>query len=118
MPDADSALRAEIEKVRDRARLQALAQGVSTDEADRRGQKAVDDFCGKWGIRPEMVGTIATATGVTECHLSARHTLESAMQFRRNDIPMGAAAVPGEYERKEASAALIRTALVAGASQS
>ena len=57
MPDADSALRAEIEKVRDRARLQALAQGVSTDEADRRGQKAVDDFCGKWGIRPEMVST-------------------------------------------------------------
>ena len=57
MPDADAALRAEIEKVRDRARLQALAQGDSTDEADRRGQKAVDDFCGKWGIRPEMVST-------------------------------------------------------------
>jgi len=56
MPDADDALRAEIEKVRDRARLQALAQGLSTDEADRRGQKAVEEFCGKWGIRAEMVG--------------------------------------------------------------
>ena len=63
------------------------------------------------GIRAEMVLSIAAATGVTECHLSARHSLESPMTFRRRpDIPMGASAVPGEYERKIASAALIQQA--------
>ncbi len=62
------------------------------------------------GIRPEMVPSIAAATGVTECHLSARHSLESPMAFRRPDIPMGATSVPGEYERKVASAALIQQA--------
>jgi hypothetical protein len=56
MADADDALRGEIEKVRERARLQALAQGLPPDESDRRGQKAVNDFCAKWGIRPDMVG--------------------------------------------------------------
>jgi copper homeostasis protein len=62
------------------------------------------------GIRAEDVRRIAAATGVTECHLSARHVLESLMQFRRPDIPMGAASAPGEYERKIASAELIRMA--------
>lgn len=62
------------------------------------------------GIRPEMVAAITAATGVNECHLSARHTQDSGMVFRREDIPMGAAAVPGEYEYKIASAGLIRLA--------
>lgn len=62
------------------------------------------------GIRPEFIPRLAAATGVTECHLSARETFDSPMQFRRAGIPMGAASVPGEYERKVASAALIRAA--------
>ena len=62
------------------------------------------------GIRPETVAAVIAATGVTECHLSARHAPGSPMQFRRHDIPMGATAVPGEYARKVASAALIRAA--------
>ena len=56
MGEADSALREEIEKVRERARLQALAQGLGPDAAAAQGNVAVEEFCSRWGIRPEMVG--------------------------------------------------------------
>lgn len=62
------------------------------------------------GIKAEMIPDIVTATGVTECHLSARHSVESPMVFRRTDIPMGALEVPGEYTAKVASSSLIRLA--------
>jgi len=62
------------------------------------------------GIKPDRVAEIAAATGVKECHLSARETVSSPMIHRRPDIPMGAASVPGEYERKIASARLVRLA--------
>ena len=62
------------------------------------------------GIRAEVVAGIVDATGVTECHLSARSPVESGMIHRRPDIPMGAGVVPGEYEQKVADAALVRLA--------
>lgn len=60
------------------------------------------------GVKPERVTELVRATGVGEVHLSARVSVPSPMRFRRPDIPMGATAVPGEYERKTASADLIR----------
>jgi copper homeostasis protein len=60
------------------------------------------------GVKPERVTELVRATGVTEVHLSARSSVPSPMRYRRPDIPMGATAVPGEYERKTASADLIR----------
>jgi copper homeostasis protein len=65
------------------------------------------------GVKPERVTELIQATGVTEVHLSARVSVPSPMRFRRPDIPMGATAVPGEYERKTASAELIRATLAA-----
>jgi copper homeostasis protein len=62
------------------------------------------------GVRPELVAEIIRRTGVTEVHLSARRAEESPMQYRRPEIPMGATKVPGEYELKIASAAIIRAA--------
>jgi copper homeostasis protein len=62
------------------------------------------------GITADSVARTAAVTEVTECHLSARESIASSMNFRREDIPMGAPVVPGEYERKVASAALIRRA--------
>ncbi len=56
MAEADSALRAEIEKVRERARLQVLAQGLDPEAAEIQADAAVEDFCTRWGIRPEMLG--------------------------------------------------------------
>lgn len=62
------------------------------------------------GVTPDTIDRIASVTGVAECHLSARESIASPMTFRREDIPMGAPAVPGEYERRIASVALIRRA--------
>ena len=62
------------------------------------------------GVRPELIEEIIQRTGVSEIHLSGRCSEESPMQYRRPEIPMGAAKVPGEYERKVASAEIIRAA--------
>ncbi|WP_193210766.1 copper homeostasis protein CutC [Luteolibacter marinus] len=51
------------------------------------------------GIKPDQVGEILRRTGVGQIHLSARSLQESPMTFRRPEIPMGGAKVPGEYER-------------------
>ena len=65
------------------------------------------------GVTPELIPEILRRTGVSEVHLSARVALPSPMQYRRPDIPMGAATVPAEYERKTASEAIIRAARAA-----
>lgn len=62
------------------------------------------------GVTPEIIPEIVRRTGLREIHLSAREALPSPMRHRRPDIPMGAASVPGEYERKTASVPIIRAA--------
>lgn len=65
------------------------------------------------GLRPELLGEVIAATGVSQVHLSARSLRESPMTFRRPEIPMGATSVPGEYERRIADVALIQAARTA-----
>lgn len=65
------------------------------------------------GVTPANAAELVARTGVREIHLSARSAGESPMRHRRPDIPMGAAAVPGEYERKTADPAIIRAARAA-----
>lgn len=62
------------------------------------------------GIKVEQIAEIVAATGVDQVHLSARSLRDSPMQFRRRDIPMGAATVPGEYDRRIADAAIVARA--------
>lgn len=62
------------------------------------------------GIKVDQIAEIIAATGVDQVHLSARSLQDSSMQFRRRDIPMGAATVPGEYERRIADAAVVARA--------
>lgn len=62
------------------------------------------------GIKAEHISEIMNATKVDQIHLSARSLQESAMSYRKPEIPMGAATVPGEYERLIADAALIAKA--------
>ncbi|MCX6876864.1 MAG: copper homeostasis protein CutC [Verrucomicrobia bacterium] len=62
------------------------------------------------GVKPENIAEIIRRTGVTEVHLSARVSVPSTMRHRRPDLPLGAATVPGEYEHKTASTAIIRAA--------
>jgi len=62
------------------------------------------------GVTPEMIPEIMRRSGAREIHLSARVAVPSPMRHRRPDIPMGAASVPDEYERKTASESIIRAA--------
>ncbi|WP_035611872.1 copper homeostasis protein CutC [Haloferula sp. BvORR071] len=62
------------------------------------------------GIKAAQIAEIVAETGVDQVHLSARSLLESPMQFRKPEIPMGAATVAGEYERRIADAVLVAKA--------
>jgi copper homeostasis protein len=62
------------------------------------------------GLRPGLVAALRQS-GIREFHLSARSTYASPMAFRRPDMAMGAAAVPGEYERKAADPEILRSML-------
>lgn len=62
------------------------------------------------GVTAEGIPEIVRRTGVAEVHLSARVAGPSPMRYRRPDIAMGSASVPGEYERKTASEPIIRAA--------
>jgi copper homeostasis protein len=60
------------------------------------------------GLKPEHFDRLRPH-GFREFHLSARTSVESPMVYRRPDIPMGAAEVPGEYVRRQADPALLRS---------
>lgn len=52
------------------------------------------------GVTAIRVPELLVATGCHEVHLSARCQVASSMRHRRDDIPMGAATVSGEYVHK------------------
>lgn len=60
------------------------------------------------GVVAARVPELIAATAAREVHLSARHTIDSAMEFRRADIPMGASVVMGEYDHKVADVAQLQ----------
>jgi copper homeostasis protein len=62
------------------------------------------------GLRHDLVAPLRRV-GVQEFHLSARSSFPSPMEYRRPDIPMGAPAVPGEYERRAADPEILRAML-------
>ena len=59
------------------------------------------------GNAAELVGK----TGTNQIHLTGRGFVDSAMRFRRPEIPMGAVSVPGEYEHRTTHPDLIRPLL-------
>lgn len=59
------------------------------------------------GVNGQNAAQLAK-TGVSALHLSGSQTTESAMQFRRPNVPM-ASNVPSEYERMQSSESLIHT---------
>jgi copper homeostasis protein len=52
------------------------------------------------GITPRNIERIVAGTGVSEVHLSARHTVESRMQHRNSGCFMGGTLRPPEYSWK------------------
>ena len=62
-------------------------------------------------ITPENAASILRTTRAGQIHLTARRNHESPMTFRRPEIPMGAGAVPGEYEIQTADPVILRQLL-------
>lgn len=62
------------------------------------------------GLKPAHIARL-WPHGLREFHLSARTSVESPMAYRRPDIPMGAAEVPGEYVRRQADPDTLRSLL-------
>ena len=60
------------------------------------------------GIKPRNVQRIVAATGVNDVHLSARRTLESAMQYRNTRCFMGGALRPPEFSLKTTDESAVR----------
>ena len=61
------------------------------------------------GITPANVQRIVAATGVTEVHLSARHSVESGMLHRNPRVFMGGALRPAEFSWKTTDPAAVRS---------
>jgi copper homeostasis protein len=61
------------------------------------------------GLTPRNIGKFVAATGVTEVHLSARRTVESAMTYRNSRVFMGGALRPPEFSWKTTDEASVRT---------
>ncbi|HXP62442.1 MAG TPA: copper homeostasis protein CutC [Dongiaceae bacterium] len=61
------------------------------------------------GITPANVQRIVAATGVTEIHLSARHSVESGMLHRNPRVFMGGALRPAEFSWKTTDSAAVRS---------
>lgn len=55
------------------------------------------------GVTEKNIGEIASATGVIEAHLSARHPVDGGMKFFNRDCYMGSFSKENEYSWREAS---------------
>ncbi|MGE5406189.1 MAG: copper homeostasis protein CutC [Methanosarcina sp.] len=60
------------------------------------------------GISDDNIETIAKSTGATEFHMTGRKTIQSEMQFRREEIKMGGISSLSEYYQKVADQDLIK----------
>lgn len=59
------------------------------------------------GVTPDNVEALIRYTGVREVHASARHTVESDMAFRMDNVNMGVKGAD-EYSRKSTSVKIVR----------
>jgi copper homeostasis protein len=53
------------------------------------------------GIRENNIALIEKATGTTDFHASARRVINSCMEFRNENVPMGSLAVASEFETEQ-----------------
>jgi copper homeostasis protein len=65
------------------------------------------------GLTMRNVRKVIAATGVTEIHLSARSTVESAMTFRNSRVFMGGALRPPEFNWKTTDETVVRAVVKA-----
>ncbi len=63
------------------------------------------------GLTPRNVRKVVDATGVSEIHLSARHTVESGMQHRNSRCFMGGTLRPPEFSWKTTDTSAVRAVM-------
>jgi copper homeostasis protein len=63
------------------------------------------------GLTPRNIRKVVDHTGVTEVHLSARKSVESAMEFRNSRCFMGGALRPPEFSSKTTDESAVRAVL-------
>ena len=63
------------------------------------------------GVRPENIAMIESETGAKEFHSSARSILQSGMEYRKEDVPMGSTAVTSGYETTQTDRQIVRRLL-------
>lgn len=61
------------------------------------------------GINPEVIGKLAGYAGVTSFHMSGKKVIDSRMEFRREDVPMGIPGFP-EFDIWQTDAGQVRQA--------
>lgn len=61
------------------------------------------------GVSPANIKTIRVGTGITAFHMSAKHTVEGGMKFRREGVPMGLP-FASEYQRSYTDESIVRQA--------
>lgn len=93
-------------------RVLTSGQAASALEGAELIRRLVDDAAGKiiilagGGVTAENCREIVRLTGVEELHASAKHTVGSAMRFRRADVSMGAPDAD-EYSRATTDASRV-----------
>jgi copper homeostasis protein len=65
------------------------------------------------GITPRNIHRIIAGTGVSEVHLSARHSVESGMSYRNSRVYMGGTLRPPEFSWKTTDEKAVRSAVEA-----
>ena len=65
------------------------------------------------GLTPRNIAKFATATGVSEVHLSARRTVESGMTYRNSRVFMGGTLRPPEFGWKTTDEASVQAVMKA-----
>ena len=60
------------------------------------------------GLTPRNIAKVVAATGVSEVHLSARKSVESAMTHRNSQVYMGGTLRPPEFNWKTTDEASVR----------
>jgi copper homeostasis protein len=87
----------------------------SVDVLHRLGMRSAGRItvmaCG--GLRPETIGKVRRATGLTTFHFAAPRVVPSAMVWRNPDVGMGGTALAREYELTVTDPDLVRATIAA-----
>lgn len=109
----DALLRLGIARVLTSGAARSANEGSATIQAlVARARGRITVMAGA-GVRDDHASALVARTGCAEVHLSATCWRDSAMTFRRPDVPMGTSEAPGEYRRRATDGDLVARVVAA-----